>query len=356
MSQSHGRLAVVVAGGAACLLTSTMAIPFLVLAAGGIDQSTGQSCDLPLADDHAPAILGPAMLTEADLTTWWSDSGRGQPAGLEVSVAELARLYLSEGEREGVRGDLAFVQAVYETGYFTSADTTINNFAGIRHPDGAGSGTAFDTARAGVRAHIQLLKRYAAGNDVELASADVAPYAAARATSWPELAGTWAADPFYWRSISSLYDQLAAGSSSQCAAPWPSTEQTHQADVEGLTTVGGITVDSSIASQVSALLEAARADGLLLSGSGYRSHQDQIDLRRAHCGSSDYAIYEMPSSRCSPPTARPGASMHERGLAIDFANCADHSTSCWQWLSRHAAIYGLFNLPSEPWHWSTTGT
>ena len=27
----------------------------------------------------------------------------------------------------------------------------------------------------------------------------------------------------------------------------------------------------------------------------------------------------------------------------------------YQWLAAHAAHYGLFNLPSEPWHWSTNG-
>ena len=41
-------------------------------------------------------------------------------------------------------------------------------------------------------------------------------------------------------------------------------------------------------------------------------------VRRANCGSSNYAIYQMPASACSPPTARPGTSMHEQGLAIDF--------------------------------------
>ncbi len=45
--------------------------------------------------------------------------------------------------------------------------------------------------------------------------------------------------------------------------------------------------------------------------------------------------------------------MHERGLAIDFAACSTRSTPCYQWLSRNAARFGLHDLPSEPWHWST---
>lgn len=47
--------------------------------------------------------------------------------------------------------------------------------------------------------------------------------------------------------------------------------------------------------------------------------------------------------------------MHERGLAVDFAHCSSRSSGCYQWLAKHAAAYGLFNLPSEPWHWSVNG-
>jgi hypothetical protein len=119
--------------------------------------------------------------------------------------------------------------------------------------------------------------------------------------------------------------------------------------------VAGITVHQSIGSQVQAMVAAAAADGVQLSGSGYRSHERQIELRRAHCGPSDYAIYQMPSSQCSPPTAKPGNSLHEQGLAIDFVNCSSRSSACYQWLNGHAAQFGFFNLPSEPWHWSIDG-
>jgi hypothetical protein len=46
--------------------------------------------------------------------------------------------------------------------------------------------------------------------------------------------------------------------------------------------------------------------------------------------------------------------MHEQGLAIDFDNCSYGST-VYNWLSAHAASYGLYNLPGESWHWSTNG-
>jgi len=126
----------------------------------------------------------------------------------------------------------------------------------------------------------------------------------------------------------------------------------------GLTTVGGITVASSIAAQLQSMLNAASADGIQLGGSGYRDSSAQVALRSQNCGSSNYAIYQMSPSSCSPPTARPGSSMHEQGLAIDFTeggSVLSRGSAGYSWLAGNAAQYGFFNLPSEPWHWSTNG-
>lgn len=122
-----------------------------------------------------------------------------------------------------------------------------------------------------------------------------------------------------------------------------------------LSTVGGITVSSQIAGALKAMLDAASAAGVPLSGGGYRSPAAQIAVRKNNCGTSYYAIYQMPASQCSPPTAPPGSSMHEVGLAIDFNNCNSRSTACYQWLSANARRFGFYNLPSEPWHWSVNG-
>lgn len=126
-----------------------------------------------------------------------------------------------------------------------------------------------------------------------------------------------------------------------------------------LTTVRGITVATSLADELRSLLEAADADGFSLSGGGYRSSDSQIEARRTNCGPTDYDIYEKPASECDPPTARPGQSMHEQGLAVDFTSngrlIESRSDRAFLWLSRNAARFGLYNLPREPWHWSTNG-
>lgn len=127
----------------------------------------------------------------------------------------------------------------------------------------------------------------------------------------------------------------------------------------GLATVRGITVAGSLAPQLAAMLDAADAAGMSFGGGGYRDPQAQIATRRANCGSSDYDIYEKPASQCSPQTARPGTSMHEQGLAIDFTYngslITGRSNPGFRWLAANAGRFGLSNLPEEAWHWSTNG-
>jgi LAS superfamily LD-carboxypeptidase LdcB len=121
-----------------------------------------------------------------------------------------------------------------------------------------------------------------------------------------------------------------------------------------LRTVRGITVNEQIADALERRLAAAEADGIIFGGGGYRDPQQQQRLREAHCPNPQTS----PASSCHPPTARPGHSMHERGLAIDFTTggrTLTRSSAGFRWLQRHAASYGFYNLPSEPWHWSTNG-
>ncbi|MFV0257242.1 MAG: D-alanyl-D-alanine carboxypeptidase family protein [Acidimicrobiales bacterium] len=126
-----------------------------------------------------------------------------------------------------------------------------------------------------------------------------------------------------------------------------------------IVSVGGIQVHQSIAGNLQRLLDAASAEGHTFTGGGYRDPSSQIRLRRAHCGTSNYAIYQMPSSQCRPPTARPGRSNHEQGLAIDFryngGTITSRSNAGFKWLAANAGKYGFYNLPSEPWHWSVNG-
>jgi hypothetical protein len=123
-------------------------------------------------------------------------------------------------------------------------------------------------------------------------------------------------------------------------------------------TGGVIQVAGDIAPQVERLLRDANDAGITMCGNGYRDPAEQIRVRRENCGTSNYAIYQAPSSACSPPTARPGESLHEQGLAIDFTvggRTLSSTSAAYRWMKANAANYGLYNLAGEPWHFSVNG-
>lgn len=122
---------------------------------------------------------------------------------------------------------------------------------------------------------------------------------------------------------------------------------------------GTFVVCKSIESNVRSMINMAHSQGYRISGWGWRSAEKQKQLRRNHCGPSDNDIYNKPSSSCRPPTARPGKSQHESGLALDLTcdgvSIQTRDNRCFLWLQTNARNFGMNNLPSEPWHWSTTG-
>ncbi|MEM7337950.1 MAG: D-alanyl-D-alanine carboxypeptidase family protein [Actinomycetota bacterium] len=158
-----------------------------------------------------------------------------------------------------------------------------------------------------------------------------------------------------------LQEQLAAQARATQTRnnPAPSNGGARFPSANEIVNVNGIWVHEDISENLRNMMAASAADGIVLSGGGYRDSQSQIRLRRAHCGTSDYAVYRMPASQCRPPTARPGASMHEQGKAIDFRFnnqiIGTRNNSGYRWLAANAAQYGFYNLPSEPWHWSING-
>lgn len=81
------------------------------------------------------------------------------------SVIDMIPFYLSEGEVEGIRGDIAFAQSCLETGNFEFEGSAVtldqNNFCGLGVTEKGIKGNSFDTPQLGIRAQIQHLKSYA---------------------------------------------------------------------------------------------------------------------------------------------------------------------------------------------------
>ena len=122
------------------------------------------------------------------------------------------------------------------------------------------------------------------------------------------------------------------------------------------TQVYGVTVNKIIAYPLQRMIDDAAKAGIQLSGGGFRTIQQQIALRTIN-GCPD--VWTAPSSSCRIPTAIPGRSLHELGLALDLTSgrktINDRNSSAFKWLAANAGRYGFVNLPSEPWHWSITG-
>lgn len=121
---------------------------------------------------------------------------------ITISLEELVELYWEEAGHEGVRPDLALAQALLETGFFRFGGDVLpaqNNFAGIGTTGGGARGAWFESARVGVRAHVQHLLAYTTTREPFQPIVDPRynivrslPRYFAQCPSWESLSGKWA--------------------------------------------------------------------------------------------------------------------------------------------------------------------
>ena len=122
-----------------------------------------------------------------------------------------------------------------------------------------------------------------------------------------------------------IADEIAARARAQAQANNSRTVTVPPNAPVDLTTVRGIVVNTAIAAQTEGLLAAMAAEGFDLGGGGYRSSDRQIALRQAHCGTSDYAIWEM-SAVAVPAPHRPARAVGARtgtGDRLHLQRCGD---------------------------------
>jgi hypothetical protein len=173
-------------------------------------------------------ISGESTLTAEQMTAFFVGTGAhaNLPAG--TTIADVAQMYWEEGAAERVRPDLAFAQAILETGSFR--ETRGNNYAGIGNCDSCGGqGIVFPTPRDGIRAQIQLLRSYADpdsrganlanppvpalfGSDPSSAAASYDSFGLkGRVPLWNEMGnGNWATSTTYAAKVLGVYAQMLA--------------------------------------------------------------------------------------------------------------------------------------------------
>ncbi len=156
-----------------------------------------------LTKGHTP-IFGKAEISKEQMVGFIRRAN--QYPKITVSLEELVDLYWEEAGNEGVRPDLALAQALLETGFFRFGGDVLpaqNNFAGIGSTGGGARGATFESARIGVRAHIQHLLAYTTTREPLRPIVDPRyqivrsiPHYFAQCPTWESLGGKWAIPGF----------------------------------------------------------------------------------------------------------------------------------------------------------------
>ena len=137
---------------------------------------------------------------------------------LKVSAEEIVAYYYEEGAREGIRPDVAFAQALKETGFFRYGGDVIpeqNNYCGLGTTGGGVKGEFFATPQLGVRAHIQHLLAYSSTRRPTMPVVDPRyglvrqAYGSRTLGKWQDLNGRWAVPGrYYGQEILSMYKDI----------------------------------------------------------------------------------------------------------------------------------------------------
>ena len=170
-------------------------------------------------------IGGQTQTTVRQMIKYYNSKGKKYPSKTYASkgatdIEAFCEIYYEESQAEGIRAEVAFCQAMKETGWLQfGGDVKVSqcNFAGIGATGGGISGASFKDVRTGVRAQIQHLKAYA--NTLPLNNACVDPrfkYVKRGSAPYVEWLGKnanpngvgWAPAADYGTSIVQMIDKL----------------------------------------------------------------------------------------------------------------------------------------------------
>ncbi|MGL4606648.1 MAG: glucosaminidase domain-containing protein, partial [Eubacteriaceae bacterium] len=169
-------------------------------------------------------IMGISKFSERQLIAFFNDSGKRFPdyyVVRGVNLEKFVRIYMEEAEKEEVRAEVAFAQAMLETGFLQfGGDVNITqfNFAGLGATGNGVPGFNFGARygdnefgiRMGIRGHIQHLRCY--GSNLPTVQENVDPrwfdYSRPRAITVEGLSGTWAADLSYANKLLNMLNKI----------------------------------------------------------------------------------------------------------------------------------------------------
>ena len=137
------------------------------------------------------SIMGTTSTTAMQMANYFTAKGGKYPySGNSVAptIKDFCQIYIDECKAEGVKAEVAFAQAMMETGFLRFGRDVKKeqyNFAGLGATGNGASGNRFESIRIGIRAQVQHLKAYASKESLKQKCVDgryqyvtkgVAPY------------------------------------------------------------------------------------------------------------------------------------------------------------------------------------
>ena len=125
-------------------------------------------------------IEGTTSVSVKQMTDYFKQSKHSYPTdimkkGGASTLEEFCQIYYEEAEKEGIKAEVAFAQAMKETGWLQfKGDVKAEqyNFAGMGATGNSVAGESFKDVREGVRAQIQHLKAYGSTKDLNQTCVD----------------------------------------------------------------------------------------------------------------------------------------------------------------------------------------
>ena len=146
-----------------------------------VNNTNAQKWTLEPVERQLYSIMGDSAVTAEQMAEFFNDrcTVDNQYPYSDVTEAptieDFCKIYIEECEAEGVKAEVAFCQAMLETGFLKFGGDVKKeqyNFAGIGATGGGVPGHSFNTIREGIRAQVQHLKAYASKEPLNQAVVD----------------------------------------------------------------------------------------------------------------------------------------------------------------------------------------
>lgn len=132
-----------------------------------LNRSTAQKWILDDNSETLYRIMGESEVTLSQMVAFYNSRAKEPYPYADTdapTIENFCRMYLEECAQEGVKAEVAFSQAMKETGFLKfggDVDKNQYNFAGLGATGNGAKGESFPNVRTGIRAQVQHLKAYA---------------------------------------------------------------------------------------------------------------------------------------------------------------------------------------------------